>query len=499
MQGMDMKGFLGGNRGAGAPLGAPSEGGDSPSSNASSQPQSVQAREMTFRERAEDYFAKGQEKEAIALIQAHLLASDSESKDYLDRIRWSPLRKQPTLAARIAVGIDLKAPSNVSDYSPIRASEATGRSGGSGDMMGAVGGGLSGVRRPGSSSSNGSAPENPSLEDVTGDMGKLLQDHVREIFDAGQLGSCFLGTTDLAASGSDSGSSSPSGGTNSRFGGTGPGAGYPGAGGAPSGYPGAGGQSGRQSGYPGGGGGPPSGYPGAGGMSAGGMAAGAGDAAGGPSTPTPQPGFGGGFGGQSNQQVGELLTGKRGTPNKNRIVPGMTFIGIDSAADLQEKALDEGYDLLIIFDVTIEQSRRLSNVSNDCRAKLFKPGDKKALISSESLNNVKAKKELEKDGDYVAKAMRRVFDKIDEAISLSDIPEKVTAEAIKKSRLGTLTDGSKPKLEALCELKLWHHRQFLSDDELKAAFTKVLSADEATKLISGTEDDRMDILKPIAP
>ncbi len=62
----------------------------------------------TLREQAEQAFASGQEKAAVRLIQAHLLANTADAPEILSQYRWSPMRKQPQLLARVAVGVDLE-------------------------------------------------------------------------------------------------------------------------------------------------------------------------------------------------------------------------------------------------------------------------------------------------------------------------------------------------------------------------------------------------------
>ncbi len=386
-------------------------------------------RKLTIRERAEDAFKKGHEKEARALLEAHILTAEDPS-EIVDQFRWSKLRKQPQLTARIAVGVELKAPPRVTSYNPI---SATGN--GNGDGMGGESGG--GMGRPGMvggpGGGNASGTSNKGLVDITGDMGKLLIDHVKELHEKGALGSVFSGL-EVAVN--------PAAGASSD---------------------------------------------------------GMGMAMGMEAESVPGPGGRPGMG-MGGQPAASPVTGKLGIPNRNRLAPGLTYLGTDdSANDLMDKALAEGYDLVVIYNVTIEQNR-MGNVMNDCRARVYIPGDKKHIATTESYNNVDTMRKMQKgDSGIIEKAMGKLFAKMDEAATLADLPTNVGAEAIAR-RVDTLkANKAKNVLETLAEVKLWNRKQLLGPSEMESAFAAILSPDAATKLVAGTEDERADLLKKYLP
>lgn len=486
---------------------------------------------LTFREMAEDAFAKGHEKDASDLIYAHLLHSDEEAAEYMQRIRWSSLQKQPQIAARIAVGVDLDAPSDVSSYSPVGTKIETGnrRGGGpGGGGPGGFGGPGGGEMSPGGGAPGGypgasgaapSASGNSSLTDTTGDMGKALVEHVAEIFELGQLGTAFAEVTDQSQVGgaaSDSTAGSFGGGPGGYPGAGGGGAppGYPGAGGgrpgapggfpgagggAPPGYPGAGGGGGAPPGYPGAGG-APGGFPGAGGGAPGGYESEIGPAAGGaggglPSGPAGlggAPGFGGA--GPSAPREPEII-GKQFSANPKRLVPGLTYLGTGDTSDLIDQAAQEGFDCIVIFEVKVEKSR-VGVVQNNCKAKLYRAGEKKSIAVSDELNNVDVSKKMQKgEDDVIKKSMTRFLNKLDEAVALGDMPPAISQEAFKKSRLPTLeSKGGKNPLATLAELKFWASKGFLTPEELSSAFSKVASGEAAGKLLGSDADARKSVL-----
>ena len=491
---------------------------------------------LTFREMAEDAFAKGHEKDAADLIYAHLLHSDEEAAEYMQRIRWSSLQKQPQIAARIAVGVDLDAPSDITSYSPVGTKIETGNrrggpggggpgGGGPGGFGGPGGGELSPGGGgpggfPGASGSTPAASGNSALTDTAGDMGKALVEHIAEIFELGQLGTAFTDVTDQSQVGgaaSDTASGSFGGGPGGYPGAGGGGGappGYPGAGGgrpgAPGGFPGAGGGGGAPPGYPGAGGAPggfpgaggaPGGFPGAGGGGApGGFESEIGPAAGGAGggLPSGPGGFGGapGFGGAGTAAPREPeIIGKQFSANPKRLAPGLTYLGTGDTSDLIDQAAQEGYDCIVIFEVKVEKSR-VGVVQNNCKAKLYRAGEKKSIAVSDELNNVDVSKKMQKgEDDIIKKSMTRFLNKLDEAVALGDLPSAISQEAFKKSRLPTLeSKGGKNPVATLAELKFWASKGFLTPEELSSAFSKVASGDAAGKLLGNDADARKSVL-----
>lgn len=492
----------GGYPGAGG-SGIPGAGGTSDQGTSQ-----VAAREMTLRERAEDYFSKGQEADAISLIQGHILANSEEAAEYLDRIRVSGTRKQPVIAARLAVGVDIIKGSPVNNsYNPIsKASFAnTGGRGGRGGAGGPGGGGFGGAGGaggsggdfspgagggsggyPGSSSGGSSSDDEGSFIEMTGDMGQVLIDHIKDIYGLGQLGTAFTDVKDLArsngtegnAQGGMAGMGSGMGGGRSRPGGAPGGApgggGYPGAGGAGGGSGGFDSSLDSMAGSSNSAGGPPGGgYPGAGGS--GGFPGAGGVGAGSPPPPI----------------------GKTASPNPNRLTPGLTYLGVNSTKSLQEKAAAQNFDGLIVFEISLEG--RNGPPKNKCRAILFKPGEKKQLKSTEQLVSTEVNRKLQKgETDIVEKAMKKLLDSISENCTLRDLKQP-SAEAVQTRVSKLVSDRGKPVLEVLVELRLWRHLELLSETEYADALKSVLNADSATKLISGTEAERKAVLKRELP
>jgi hypothetical protein len=67
--------------------------------------------EMTLAERAESCFKKGEETEGFRWLYAHAIASEmDQAAETLDKLRWLPGPKRPSLAARFGVAVKFDAP-----------------------------------------------------------------------------------------------------------------------------------------------------------------------------------------------------------------------------------------------------------------------------------------------------------------------------------------------------------------------------------------------------
>jgi hypothetical protein len=356
------------------------------------------------------------------------------------------LRKRPALGVRIAVGVDLDAPSDLSDYRPIGSKQNLPGGGNSGFNDSGGGATLSALNRGQSQFSAGSGPMTglKTLETTAGEMGKYLVRKTQDLFESGDLGMVFTGLEDLVVAGSAD------------------------TGGAQTGTMGS----------------PGSGYPGGG----------------------PPPGSFGGFGeADSVGSAGGSIPGAPAQPargqakatvrtNHNRLTPGLTFLGTATTKDLQRKAEKEGFDVLIVFEVKASQNKRSNMISNTCRAKVYGTGDGKVLMSSKELNNLEVQKKSV--DEEVEKALNPLMTRLKEAIAVKDIPSAITADIIKSKRLATLTsDKEIPVLDSLTELKYWRYREFLNDEELEAAYGSIISPADAKKLVSGSEDERIAVMK----
>ena len=115
---------------------------------------------------------------------AQILASDGEAAELLKQVRWSPGAHRPTTAVRFGVGIDLKAPTTLTDIRPVGHSQAAANNpsgGGSGSMMG--------MGMPGAAPAAAGAGK--TFGDMTGKFGEELVSAFDAAWDSGSLSLAF--------------------------------------------------------------------------------------------------------------------------------------------------------------------------------------------------------------------------------------------------------------------------------------------------------------------
>jgi hypothetical protein len=398
----------------------------------------VPPKPKTFRELADQAFSQGYDRAAVRLLQAQLLSSPGDAQEILGQYRWSSARKQPVLAVRIAVGVDLKNPNSQAGdkYAPIgsvrlpqpmrggtrRSEESGGSDSGDSDTF----------ETSGPASSRGFVPGNDRervLQKYSGMMGDSLIEHIVKLHEQGNWSPFFRGNRGVLSSAPTGFASQPSENSEGEDG---------------SSYDDGSGNMSRPS------------------IST-------------VSGPTPK------LEGAESKYIS--------------LGPNLSFIGVTASPELISRAREGGFDALLIYDVNISLNLKLRIIYNECKARLVNLTDGKTLAASRMLKNTDAQKEIDKQGmPYVEKSMATLFKSIDEQISVTDFPTAITAEIIKSKRLPSLVaDNTKSKLDRLSEIRLWREKGFLEDSDVASSFESILGAEDGRKLVGGTEEERRQV------
>jgi hypothetical protein len=414
-------------------MGPPGIGGPGGMSGGPNSPAAEPPAKLTYLEKAEKYFENGNEKTAYDLVSASVLSQSDKTSELLAQMRWSPAAKRPVFGVRIAVGMDLTAPPNLKDYGAI--GESSTRNQGYGGGIGAPGGMMSPGGPSGAPSSDG-----PELEDVAGEMATELKKFVESNFADGHLGTVFSSVSFTKTE------------TTSDRGGNGYGGGQPG-------------YAGNE---------PTMGAPG-------GMAMGS----------FGQPGTG--------QPAGGFTEAVGGPKNENRLTPTLTYIGIDDGRKLRDKAAEEGFDFVVIYEADVKTNRRTRSVNNECRARVYSVyGDARDQVvgNSDELISSRVASDIAKgETDVVEKAMAKAFRKMEAEFRLTDMPDGITSDILKQSRIPVLfADKKMSDMEKLAELRFWESRNLITSEELMKGFQKILGETQGEKLVSGNEEERNEIL-----
>ncbi len=113
-------------------------------------------------------FAIGKESVAEQYVIAEILANESQSANLLQQVRFAVGPRKPTFAVRFGVGVNLEAPTSITDLKPIGRTQfasANGQGGGGGGSEGMAG-------MPGGSGQQGGGGAQKTLGDLTGRFGE---------------------------------------------------------------------------------------------------------------------------------------------------------------------------------------------------------------------------------------------------------------------------------------------------------------------------------------
>ena len=129
------------------------------------------------------------------------------------------------------------------------------------------------------------------------------------------------------------------------------------------------------------------------------------------------------------------------------------------------------------------------------------------IEKSKELNNIaiqKARADDKKEGDDpVTAALEKLFKTLDEdgpkRLKVKEFPSDMRPEHVEGRVAAILArEGAEP-LPALAEIKFFHHRGLISDGLLEKAFQKVLGEADGSKLATGTEEERIEVVSTLLP
>ena len=512
---------------------------------------------LTFQERSKLAFEAGNWNRAYDLLSAQsLLSDDAESMKIADFYRWSTANKRPVLGMKIAVGLVLDNPSNATSLKPIgtdlqsimSGGGAGGAAGGSGPgAIGSEGGSSGGYGAEGGMAPPGAAK--PALavgaKPLTDAAGELVTRVIEAFGTHHSEGKWTVAFQENSYKGKPRmpGNNMPG---SSGFGAPGS---FGNSGGDLYGESGSGPGIGENNGFGGGdlGGSSQSGTPtlqpfrfqqGGGGPGVGSIASGLSGFSG----TSEQESGGGNFGQSAPGQFGsgeELPVGSGfgpgapngfGGPGSNGSMPGgqggrmpspqwvaedfelpgdvtplgpcLEYIGSDVQANLIAKSKEAGYEALIVFDVEIILNRRTGIVNNTARVKVLHlaedPKEIKVIASSKPLVSVTvARARLKKEEDGVEDAAESVAKKSAEIIALQPVPDRLTQDAVVKTRMPKLLADTKiSELGKLGEVNFYYQKGFI-DDAQRQEFFEAIAGAEASKLLSTRRTEKAEALESL--
>ena len=461
----------------------------------------------TLKDQSVNAFQSGNPKRAFTLMESYaLVVSDEEAADVLKHYRWASQRKRPQLGLNIAVGVMVKNPVGATDLSPIGGlTQVNGNGGGFGGSGGesAMGGGMSGA--------NAIAGNEKGLAETTGEFGKQLVAAFKEKHKSGAWSPAFSEYSLMTARAAGFGAGGFAAGGNGAFGeGFLNGNGDLGSfeGGNQSGFSGGmqsgsgmgqsdngAGSSGFQEGEMNSSGMPNSGGKGgmqlqgaAPGMSAPGMSA---------------PGMGGpGMGGSGRGFPPAFAANAKLPAGSSPLAPCLTFIGVDETNKLMKKASQEGYDGLMLFEVTIKNNPAFPNVTNDTLVRVVQPSsipkDVKRVYVSKSINNIQfARSKAKGEPNGLEETVEKIVRESEEGLALQSLPAALTPEVIATKRIPSLVKETETSvIDRLSEVNLYYYKGFIDEKQKADAFEQI--AGQAGRVIAnGSPSERLSAIEKL--
>ncbi len=437
----------------------------------------------TFSEKAAAEFSRGNQRQAFHYVFADLLSNDEQAQELFSKIKWVKGLNRPLVAVRWGIGVQYQSGGYTGDPHPIGSPPQTpqvqsgfGRRGGGGAPV-EPGGISSGPAFPGapgepsgfaggfpgfpgaSGGASAASGSDPVVLRSTGELGQRVFEELNARFDEGAFGELL---EDYSAAGA----------------GTAPG--YPGPGGGFPGFPGAppGGEEDAAA-FPGG----PPGFPGAG-------------------VPPGYPGPAG-FPGAPGQARGQGARGRVSAWSVTSLRPGFVSLGeSQQTEDLLKKARAQELDVVLVFEVQVEQNRRTLMVNNTVKIRLY-DGQTGTLFSDlnlKSLNNIQVSRARERmkpsDKDPVEDVVNQLMQYVDQNLTVGELPADLDRDKVIDRIRGLIEKRQERLLEKLVEIRFYRSRKLLSNDDLTYAYNHMLQDESlAKRLATGNQQAKKEAVE----
>ena len=181
-------------------------------------------------------------------------------------------------------------------------------------------------------------------------------------------------------------------------------------------------------------------------------------------------------------------------------MPGVELLGEGSQEDMLNDARGAGIDLLLMIDVNV-QVTRIGLASHTLTFRVVNVDDGETLHTSRPLNNIKIyrSRESAKRDDPVDLAAMKFGDYVDEKMLFVEMPPALRPKHV-LGRVQTLTsDEHDNPLPVLTEIRYYHTRSLITDEELADAYAQILGDERAQALITGTPEQKKDALRRWTP
>jgi hypothetical protein len=206
--------------------------------------------------------------------------------------------------------------------------------------------------------------------------------------------------------------------------------------------------------------------------------------------------------GQMSSDTGAISGPGSKKADKLQLMPGVVVLGIGTPKEMLQVAANDGADVMLLFDVSITLNPRNGQITNASELQLYDVKKGTKLQSFKTPNNIqvqitRAAAKPDED-DIVEKALDNVFTYADEHLKVQEMLSLKPEQALNRAVTLTTSVDDNP-LPTLTEIRYYHRKQLLTDEQFQQASQKLLGEDKAAKLVAAEADERKEAVAQWLP
>ncbi len=176
-------------------------------------------------------------------------------------------------------------------------------------------------------------------------------------------------------------------------------------------------------------------------------------------------------------------------------VPGVDFVGTGDVNSMIEKCRENDVDILLHFDVIVKETRAEPQYDARCRLIDCASGENISVSKAINKRDVLLAARKRSNAAVVAELMQPVFDGLDTKVIAMPMPPLQPQHAV--SRVDALLakpDVARP--DNLAEVAMFHHKRLIDDDQFEQVMF-FAAGENGLRLLYGSPDDRAELGKSL--
>jgi len=176
-------------------------------------------------------------------------------------------------------------------------------------------------------------------------------------------------------------------------------------------------------------------------------------------------------------------------------VPGVDFVGTGDVNSMIEKCRENDVDILLHFDVIVKETRAEPQYDARCRLINCASGENISVSKAINKRDVLLAARKRSNAAVIAELMQPVFDGLDTKVIAMPMPPLQPQHAV--SRVDTLLakpDVARP--DNLAEVAMFHHKRLIDDDQFEQVMF-FAAGENGLRLLYASPDDRAELGKSL--